>query len=72
MNKNRMKQLALAACAALAVFAMGGCASTQISELARADAVPAAAEPQVLRPLKSYGAMGGYRYRRFASVAASS
>jgi hypothetical protein len=67
---NKMKKLAFAA---LAVVGMSGCASTQIAELAAADAVRVpVAEPQVIRPLQSYGSMGGYRYRRFAAVAAAS
>jgi len=66
---NKMKKLAFAA---IVVFGMSGCASTRIAELAGADAAPVpAAEPQVLRPLQSYGSMGGYRYRRFAAVAAA-
>jgi hypothetical protein len=70
---NRMKKAAFAVCTGLAFAAVGGCASTQGSGLASTDATPARVEqPQVLRPLNSYGTMGGYRYRRFAAVAAAS
>lgn len=70
---DRMKKSAFAVCTALAIFGMNGCASTRTAALAGADAAPAAAvEPQVIRPLQSYGTLGGYRYRRFAAVAASS
>ena len=56
--------------AALAVCVMSGCASTRSAGLAGADAVPAVAmEMQVMRPLQSYGTMGGYRYRRFTAAA---
>jgi PBP1b-binding outer membrane lipoprotein LpoB len=65
---NKMKKLALAV---LAAVAMSGCASTRTAELAGVDAVPAL-EHQVMRPLQSYGTMGGYRYRRFAAVAVPS
>jgi len=71
---NKLKKLAVAV---LAVCGMSGCASTQVAKLAGAsegaNAAPAtSAETQVMRPLQSYGAMGGYRYRRFASAAATS
>ena len=70
---NRMKKSVFAVCAGLAALGMSGCASTQVSGLAGADATPAAAvEMQVMRPLPSYGTRGGYRYRRFAAVAATS
>lgn len=67
MNKNRKWLFAV-----LAVCGMSGCANMRTVELAGADAVPTvAAELQVMRPLQSYGTMGGYRYRRFAAAAAS-
>ncbi len=67
---NKMKKLAFAV---IAVAGMSGCASTRIAELAGANVpVANAVEPQVLRPVQSYGTMGGYRYRRFAAVAAAS
>jgi hypothetical protein len=70
---NKMKRLAFAACAGLALAAMGGCATTQVAGVASADAAPARMEERmVLRALPSYGTMGGYRYRRFAAVAAAS
>jgi len=63
---NKTKKLALAV---LAAAALSGCTSMQVADLARADAAPARAEEgKVSRPLQSYGNMGGYRYRRFASV----
>lgn len=65
---NKTKKLALAA---LAVAALSGCTSMQVSQLARPDAPVQAEEVKVLRPLQSYGTMGGYRYRRFAAVAVS-
>jgi hypothetical protein len=52
---------------------MSGCASMHTAESSGADAIPAmAADLQVIRPLPSYGTMGGYRYRRFAAVSAAS
>ena len=68
---NKMKKLAVAI---FAVAGLSGCASTRVAELARADAAaqPPVAERKVIRALPSYGSMGGYRYRRFAVVAASS
>ncbi len=67
---NGMNKLAVAV---LAVAGLSGCASTQVVDLARADAVQApVAEQKVIRALPSYGSMGGYRYRRFAAVAAAS
>ena len=64
---NKMSKLAFAV---LMVCGMSGCASMRTVELAGADAVPTlAAELQVIRPLPSYGMMGGYRYRRFAAAA---
>jgi hypothetical protein len=68
-----MKKMNKLAFAVFAVISLAGCASNQVAELAGADAVPApVAEHKVLRALPSYGSMGGYRYRRFAAVAASS
>ena len=70
---NKTKKLALAVLAVLGAAALSGCTSMQVSELARTDATPAQAEEtKVMRPLQSYGSMGGYRYRRFAAVAAAS
>ena len=68
---NKTKKLALAV---LAAAALSGCTSMQVADLARADAPPAAQadEGRVIRPLQSYGTRGGYRYRRFAAVTASS
>ena len=64
--KNKTKKLALAV---LAAAALSGCTSIQVAELSRPDAAPAQAEEsKVIRPLQSYGTMGGYRYRRFAAV----
>ncbi len=64
---NTMKKLAVAV---LAVAALSGCSSMQVSDLARAGATPVQAEEtKVSRPLPGYGYMGGYRYRRFAAVA---
>jgi hypothetical protein len=66
---NKMKKLAAAV---LAVAGLSGCTSMQVSELARADPMPAQAEEsKVMRPMQSYGSMGGYRYRRFAAVPAA-
>ncbi len=67
---NKMKKLAVAV---LAVAGLSGCASTQVAEQAGAGAAqPPVAEKKVLRALPSYGKFGGYRYRRFTVVAASS
>jgi outer membrane biogenesis lipoprotein LolB len=64
---DKRKKLAFAV---LAACAMSGCAGMRTAEPAGADAAPAlAAEHQVIRPLQSYGTLGGYRYRRFAAVA---
>ncbi len=65
---NNMKKLAVAL---LAVAGLAGCASTQVAELARHDPAPGVEQQQVSRPTQSYGNMGGYRYRRFATVAPS-
>ena len=65
-----MEKMKKVAFAVLAVIGMSGCASTQVADLARADAEQAqAAEHKVSRALPSYGSMGGYRYRRLAAVA---
>ena len=69
---NYTKKLAVAL---LAVAGLSGCASTQIAQLASGQEmkpVPQAAEKTVSRALPSYGSMGGYRYRRFASAAVTS
>lgn len=68
---NKTKKLALAV---FAVAGMSGCTSMQVASLASADQAPASAavEQKVSRALPSYGSMGGYRYRRFAAVAAAS
>ena len=69
MNSKMMKL----ACAIFAAAGMSGCASTQVADLARADAAQTpVAGKKVSRALPSYGSMGGYRYRRFAAVAADS
>lgn len=61
---NKTKKLAVAV---LAVAALSGCATTQTAELRDAPAAaPAAAK--VSMPMRSYGSLGGYRYRRFAAV----
>ena len=66
---NKMRNLAAAV---LAVAGLSGCTSMQVADLARTDAKPAQAdEAKVIRPLQSYGSMGGYRYRRFAAVPAA-
>lgn len=68
-----MKKMNKLAFAVFAVIGFSGCASTQVVELTRVDAAPAQLEGQkVIRALPSYGSMGGYRIRRFASVAAAS
>ncbi len=64
---NKMKKLAFAV---VAVAGFSGCASAPVAELPGEAAAPAA-ELQVMRALPSYGSMGGYRYRRFAAVAAA-
>lgn len=61
---NKMKKLAVAV---LAVAALSGCATTRTAEPVKAYAEPAA-EQQVSRPTRSYGSLGGYRYRRFVAV----
>ena len=72
---NKMKRLAFAV---LAVAGMSGCANAPLAGLDSADearapvAATPAAERKVSRALPSYGSMGGYRYRRFAAVAAAS
>jgi hypothetical protein len=67
-----MKKMNQLAFAVFAVIGISGCASTQVAELAGADAAPVqVAEHMVIRALPSYGNMGGYRYRRFAAVAAA-
>jgi outer membrane lipoprotein SlyB len=63
MNKN-LKKLAVAA---LAVAGLAGCATTQTVSRSAPDGAQAA-ERQVSRPLRSYGSLGGYRYRRFVAV----
>jgi len=63
MNKN-LKKLAIAT---LAVAALAGCATTRTAAHSGPDGTQAA-ERQVSRPLRSYGSLGGYRYRRFAAV----
>ena len=65
----KMKKLAFAV---FAIIGISGCASTQVADLARPDAASAqVADQKVIRALPSYGSIGGYRYRRFAAVAAS-
>ena len=70
---NKMKKLAFAV---FAVVGTSGCASTQVAGLASPDetrvAQAQAAEHKVSRALPSYGSRGGYRFRRFAAVAATS
>ena len=67
--KNNLKKLAVAV---LAMAALSGCSSMQVSELARADATPAQSdESRVSRPLPGYNSVGGYRMRRFAAVSVS-
>ena len=63
---NKMRNLAAAV---LAVAGLSGCSSMQVADPARTDAKPAQVEEaKVMRPLQSYGSMGGYRYRRFAAA----
>ena len=62
MNHSRKFAVAM-----IAVAALAGCASTRVADLDRAQA-PAAAPHEVSRPAPSYGAMGGYRYRRLVKV----
>ncbi|MSQ62932.1 MAG: hypothetical protein EXR33_03710 [Betaproteobacteria bacterium] len=70
---NKMKKTAFAVCAGMVVFGMSGCASMQVASLVNADAARApVVEQKVSRALPGYGSMGGYRYRRFAVVAATS
>ena len=69
---NTTKKLAVAL---LAVASLSGCASTQVAQLASGQEMqpgPQAAQKSVSRALPSYGSMGGYRYRRFASAAVAS
>ena len=69
----KMNKLAFAVCAGLAALGISGCAGNQVAESAGPDAAQApVAERKVIRALPSYGSMGGYRYRRFASVSATS
>ncbi|MEO8143852.1 MAG: hypothetical protein ABI654_06515 [Betaproteobacteria bacterium] len=72
-----MKKMNGLAVAVFAVVGFSGCTSMQVAELARAEAAPVqvpvqAAEQKVSRALPSYDNRGGYRMRRFVSVAASS
>jgi hypothetical protein len=75
---DKMKKLAFAAYIGIAVAGMSGCANTPSAGLDGKDEAMApvgatqAAEHKVSRALPSYGSMGGYRYRRFAAVAAAS
>lgn len=75
---NKMKKLACAVWAGLAVAGVSGCANAPLAGLDSADEAKApvaatqAAERKVSRALPSYGSMGGYRYRRFTAVAAAS
>ena len=68
---NKTKKCVLAVIAGVAVFGASGCATTYSADMARTQVAPVA-DVQVMRPLQSYGTMGGYRYRRFASAAATS
>lgn len=65
---NKMKKLAFAV---VAVAGFSGCASTPVAERPAAAAPAPVAELKVMRALPSYGSKGGYRYRRFAAVAAA-
>jgi len=68
-----MKKVNKLAFAVIAAIGVSGCASTQVGDLSRDGAAPAqVAEQKVSRALPSYGSRGGYRYRRFAAVAAQS
>lgn len=64
---NNIKKLAVAV---LAVAGLSGCATTRTADLARTEVAPAT-EQQVSRPTRSYGSLGGYRYRRFVAVTIS-
>lgn len=68
---NKTKKWVFAVCAGLAVLGTSGCANLRTADAARVDAMPAS-DLHVMRPMQSYGTLGGYRYRRFASVAATS
>ncbi|HLX79087.1 MAG TPA: hypothetical protein VKS43_00730 [Burkholderiales bacterium] len=63
----KTNKLAWAVVSGLAVAGITGCASAPAGEAAVAPVEPVTvAETRVIRPLPSYGSMGGYRYRRFA------
>ncbi len=65
---NKMKKLAVAV---LAAAGLSGCATTRTAEPVKSFAEPAAEQQQVSRPTRSYGSLGGYRYRRFVTVSVS-
>ena len=68
-----MKKMKKLAFAVFTLVGVSGCASNQIADLVRSDAVQVeAAQQMVSRPLPSYGSMGGYRYRRLAAVVVAS
>lgn len=64
---NKMRKLAIAVLV-LAAAGLSGCATTRTAEPVNAIAEPAAEQQQVSRPTRSYGSLGGYRYRRFVAV----
>lgn len=67
---DKMTKLVFVASVVLAAAGFSGCTSMQVAELGRADAAPA--EQKVSRALPGYDNKGGYRMRRFTSVAAAS
>ena len=69
-----MNKIQKAVLAVSVVVLASGCVHTQALDQAEANAANPAAEVQApaqahtLRPTQSYGAFGGYRYRRFSGV----
>jgi hypothetical protein len=66
-----MKSLKKAVLAVSAVILTSGCVHTQSLEPQAGPVAMPAAAPETkpaMRPLQSYGSMGGYRYRRYAGA----
>jgi hypothetical protein len=69
-----MNKIQKAVLAVSVVVLASGCAHTQSLDQSEANAakpaaeVQAPAQAQTARPMQSYGAFGGYRYRRFTGV----
>jgi hypothetical protein len=71
-----MNKIQKAVLAVSVVVLASGCVHTQSLDQAEANAAKPAAEvqapaqpqAQTARPMQSYGAFGGYRYRRFTGV----